>query len=77
MRYAICVGEERLGGEYIGHSGGCLGTPIVSFQNARVWARRQDAINYLAHPNVADIRRKLQVIPITCAVGEPWAVLTQ
>lgn len=74
IRYALRVGPERLGANYVGPSGGCLGTPLVPFENARIWARKQDANNYLKHPNVRGVRSKLQLAEITCVVGRPYAV---
>lgn len=74
LRYALRVGGARRDATYVGHSGGCDGTPMVYFSNARIWARRQDATNYLKHPNVRDVRSKLQLIEITCVVGRPYAV---
>jgi hypothetical protein len=74
LRYALRVGAARKDAEYVGHSGGCLGTPLVPFEQARIWARKQDANNYLKHPNVKDVRKKLELAEIACIVGRPFAV---
>lgn len=77
IRYALRVGKARKNATYVGHSGGCDGTPMVSFNNARIWARMQDANNYIGHRNVEDVRSKLQLVEITCVVGRPYAVFVE
>jgi hypothetical protein len=76
-RYCLRIGDEVLGKKnYIGHSGGCLGTPVVKFEGARIWVRRADAVRYMRHQNVRR-HRGLVVVPVACAVGEAYAVLTK
>lgn len=75
VRYALGLGKNPT--EFVGHSGGCQGTPIVRFDSARIWARRQDAVTYLAHPNVSDVRKKLKLVAVYCVVGTPFAVMME
>lgn len=75
VRYALGMGKKPT--EFVGHSGGCQGTPIVQFDNARIWARKQDAVNYLKHPNVSDVRKKLELVEVFCVVGTPFAVMME
>lgn len=77
VRYALRVGPERAEAQWVGHSGGCLGTPLTKFDGARIWVRRADAQRYVNHKNVVDVRKRLVVVNITCAVGKPYAIFTE
>lgn len=76
-RFCLRIGEEVPGKKnYIGHSGGCLGTPVTKFGGARVWVKRGDAVRYMKHQNVQH-HRGIVVVEVTCAVGAPFAICTE
>lgn len=77
VRYALRIGPDVPGADWIGHSGGCKGTPVVPFKGARIWVNKWDAERYVKHQNVAGVRKRLVVAEITCAVGKPYAVMTE
>lgn len=70
-RYALRIGHAHPDAKFVGHSGGCKGTPTVPFHQARVWARKQDAEQYIKHPNVRNYRRLLELVEVICTVGNP------
>lgn len=78
VRYALRVGPDKKGAPFVGHSGGCLGTLTdVPFSGARIWVKRGDAKRYMDHRNVEHVRKKLELIEVTCAVGKPFAIYTE